>query len=852
MTANLSQVGKVVAQRTYLHVTCLNSLDAVTRRQIEKACSHASIIAGEHFNVVRFDGDLSHIALLQYPDFFDLPFPELKESWSVDFAAGQARYRTYTDSLNPPILHRKELLLPESHPRLPEYAELTAAAESIGLFDEPTRIGFREQWYGLILEKGYKVVGHQLVPVGNDESTGDLPVDEELLLPRSAPAVARHLTALVRNGFSAPIQTLARYGFLDGQRAVFDYGCGRGDDVRGLTENGIPATGWDPHYAADLPITPANIVNLGFVINVIENMSERVTALHRAYELAQELLVVSVMLANQNAVEGQRFNDGVLTRRSTFQKYYTQSELKKFIEQILNEEPIAVGPGIFYVFRDKDAEQRFLTERYRSRRNLLRHSPRPYVERAPRVRPDRAEERYLAYQGALDRLWELWATLGRKPDKAEVQDLLPLTKGFGTLNKALRFIAGRNSPQVIEDARTARIGDLEVYFALNQFEKRRPYKHLESALQRDIQAFFGDYATAQIEARNLLFKIAEPGAIDAACRLAAEHGIGWLIDSESLQLHTSLVEQLPPLLRIYVGCAAILYGDYRNADLVKIHIRSGKLSLMKYDDFAGQSLPRMIERVKINLRKQGFDYFGYGEEYEPPFLYHKSHYINEEFPNYPEQVAFDDALEKLCRLDLSGYGPQPAELAQALENHRWAIDGFKLVRSRTIPELDAPCGRYLTYRDLIECGETQQRTGIANLPKELDTWNALYDLSANVLDPVIDYFGMIKLTYGLCSPELGKHITRSIAHKLDQHASFERKRNGQYVCDRLGAAADFIVEDEDMEEVARWLIENTAFDRLYFYGKDRPVHVSFSSNPTQQSYKVIETNPRRSRPVAFP
>jgi len=293
-TTTHSRPGKVVAQRTYLHVSCLDFLEAAVRVKVNEACVRAGVRAEEHFNIVRLDASLTRISLLHYPDFFDDPFPELKQSWLVDLEGGEASYRTYVDSLNPPILHRKELLLPESHPRVVEYADLTAAAESIGLFDEPTRIGFREQWYELIREKGYKAVGHQLVPVGNDESAGEVPLGPEPLALGPTPVVARHLTALVRNGFSAPIQTLARYGFLDGQRAVFDYGCGRGDDLRGLTENGIAANGWDPHYAPHLTMIPANIVNLGFVINVIEDMTERVTALQRAYELAQQFLVVSV------------------------------------------------------------------------------------------------------------------------------------------------------------------------------------------------------------------------------------------------------------------------------------------------------------------------------------------------------------------------------------------------------------------------------------------------------------------------------------------------------------------------------------------------------------------------------
>jgi hypothetical protein len=48
-------------------------------------------------------------------------------------------------------------------------------------------------------------------------------------------------------------------------------------------------------------------LRLGFVVNVIEDFDERLEALTRAWSLAERLLVVSVMLANQNAVAGQRF-----------------------------------------------------------------------------------------------------------------------------------------------------------------------------------------------------------------------------------------------------------------------------------------------------------------------------------------------------------------------------------------------------------------------------------------------------------------------------------------------------------------------------------------------------------------
>jgi DNA phosphorothioation-associated putative methyltransferase len=553
---------------------------------------------------------------------------------------------------------------------------------------------------------------------------------------------------------------LARHGFLDGRYRVFDYGCGRGDDVRGLVENGLTAAGWDPYYAPDNPIDSADIVNLGFVINVIEDFDERLEALTRAWSLAERLLVVSVMLANQNDPRGSRFRDGVMTQRGTFQKYYGQGEIKAFLEQVLDSEAIPVAPGVLYCFRDKDAEQRFLVERYRSRRNRLREPSVRVRERAERPRRDRAAERYAVYREPLDRLWEQWLTLGRKPEASEVADLPLLIEGFGSLPKALRFLAERREAsgeaEAIARAAEARTADLEVYFALDQFARRKPYRHLERGLQQDIKVFFGDHAAAQARSRELLFRVADSDALDAACRAAAEHGLGHLDPGQSLQLHVGLVEQLPALLRVYVGCAAVLYGDWRHADLIKIHIGSGKVSLMRYDDFEGQPLPRMVERVKIKLREQDIDFFAYGEDYEPPFLYHKSRYINEEFPNYPEQAAFDRALDDLGLFEWSRYGPSPAEFLATLERRRWTIEGVDLVRARDIPDLDGPCGRFLTYRQLVACGETQARTGLENLPVEPESYTALLELAEQVLDPVIDYFGMIRLTYGFCSPALAR------------------------------------------------------------------------------------------------
>ena len=827
-------IGKKIGNRVYIHIDALHYLPSYSQQRIERALSIAEKHPIEHVNVVRIDTDTQYIALLHYPEFFDIAFPKLKESWRVDTAANTVSYRTYESSLNPPILHRKELLIHPEHPRAAEYRALTESAKTIGLFDDTTRIGYQVQWNHFIRERGYELVGHQLIPIGNDVSV------ETVDSNNNESSISRHRTALVRYDLSAPIKSLARYGFLDGHHTLFDYGCGRGDDVRGLTENDVEANGWDPYYAPENDVHKASIVNLGFVVNVIEDFDERVEALSRAYSLAESFMVVSVMVANGNNVNGRLFNDGVVTQRGTFQRYYTQAEISTFIVEVLDENPIPVGPGIFYIFRDKDAEQRFLVNRYKTRRNLLRIPGYDPQTRTSAIRA-REDAIYNEHKSTLEALWDTALSLGRKPDDIEVSGLDRLINIFGTPNKAWRFISTRKNPDELEQAQSRRVQDISVYLALREFEQRRAYKHIEPGIKRDITTFFGSIRASQNTARELLFSISDNTTINAACTYAAEHGLGYLDEGKSLQLHTCLVEQLPPILRVYCGCASALYGDYRNADLVKIHINSGKLTLMCFDNFEGKPLPQMVERVKLKLREQDLEYFSYdNEDHPPPYLYHKARYINEEYPHYPEQVAFDTMFEALEFLDLSGYGPTPEALHEALNTNRWEIDGFRLKRSESLPDLDAPCGKYLTFRDLIECGETQQRTGIVNLPKEPDTYSALLDLTFNILDPVIDYFGMIKLTYGFCSSGLEKHIKKGIAPKLDQHAGHEKRRTGRLICDRRGAAVDFLVVDENMAEVVNWIAENTKYDRIYYYGKDAPIHVSYSQNNSQSVIEMTQ------------
>jgi DNA phosphorothioation-associated putative methyltransferase len=134
---------------------------------------------------------------------------------------------------------------------------------------------------------------------------------------------------------------------------------------------------------------------------------------------------------------------------------------------------------------------------------------------------------------------------------------------------------------------------------------------------------------------------AKPGVyfqlIKSECQKAYEMlGTGRMNGDHSWTIHIDYINQLPPILRTYIGCATQLYGDLYDVDLIKIHMQSNKISLMRYDDFENKPLPLLMERIKINLREQRIDFYTYGDKFKPKPLYIKSQYIEKDYPHYDD------------------------------------------------------------------------------------------------------------------------------------------------------------------------------------------------------------------------
>lgn len=587
------------------------------------------------FNVIKFSTDFA-VSFLEYRDFFTDPHPSLAKAVRVNLAAGKVKELQYDIRSNPPILHRKETLLPLDHPDRPRFAALTQQEEDAGLFDDARTIGFKTNWQSLLQEKGLAYEGHSLVRLIEPRSE-QLACDEPV-------RVHRHRTAMTRTALSKPIRQAMECGILSEGKTVFDYGCGLGTDADGLRALGYEVAAWDPAYFPDAPRKAADVVNLGYVLNVIENPAERIAVLVDAWGYARKALVVSTMISGKESYGYVReHGDGVLTSRNTFQKYFEPAEIQGLIESALECDAYPLGIGIYVVFKDPKAGQAFLASRTRRHIDWEQLSSRLGFLR-PKKRAG-VVDLYETNKELLDDFWTFALTLGRVPVAGEYARDAELRERVGGPKKVHRLFLDHYGPDTFEAARKQRKEDLLVYLAAAGFRKRIPLKNLDETLQADLVSHFGGYRQAQEEGSRLLMSLGEASTLSDA---AATLPFGWRYETEGhFSIHSSLVGKLPAVLRVFIECGARLYGVATEADVIKIHLRSRKLTFLVYDNFSRAPFPELQTRIKIDLPKLAVNIFEYGDSESRQLLFFKERFVDAGFPGRSRMEQISRRLEML-------------------------------------------------------------------------------------------------------------------------------------------------------------------------------------------------------------
>ncbi len=606
------EVGKKLPDSIYTHKSAMDSYPQALLQLI--LTIEKNLKLESPWNIVKLYRRDFKLAFLSYPRFDDYAYPELAQSITVDLSKLSHRIADYSKSENPPILHRKECFVRQDYPLYSDFEAITAEGEEAGLYVQVRQIGFRKQWTNKIHAKGMKLTAIGRLSAINGKTTSTTELNEDL-------TIDRHLTAIERNKLSAPMQTLAKNSYLDGDYSILDYGCGKGDDKRELEAHGLDVSAWDPVHNPEGELINSNIVNLGFVINVIEDKQERSDTINRAYAFADTLLVISAMVAGESVVsQFTPYKDGVITSRNTFQKYYSQGELKGYIENTLSETAIAVGQGIFYVFKDKIKEQDYLLGRQKTQQtwNTL-----TFKDKLPLDQVTKINNTIKKHPELFADFWKLTLDIGRIPANQEFEFSEDIRRLVGSHKKAFDGLQQLYNQDDFQLAKRKRKEDLVVYFALGLFERRKAYTKMPESLKRDIKFFFDSYTHATELATEVLFSVGSPSVIEeAAVEAYQQLQKGEFNEHHSWIIKREWINQLPPELRIYIGCATQLYGDIDLFQLVKVHFTSGKVSLMRYDDWTKKQ-PLLVERIKIKLRDQDIDFFDYGGNFALPPLENK-------------------------------------------------------------------------------------------------------------------------------------------------------------------------------------------------------------------------------------
>jgi len=388
-------------------------------------------------------------------------------------------------------------------------------------------------------------------------------------------------------------------------------------------------------HRPDVPLHPADAVNLGYVLNVIEDLEERGQTLRAAWQLCRKVLVVAARIAVGDGGDfGAEYGDGVLTRLGTFQKLYTQAELREYLQGVLETEAVPAAPGVFYIFKDAELAQRYFAARYRRR------------GATPRQRT--SERRFEEHRPLLEPLIAKIAELGRLPFPDELPESQTLIAAFGSLKRAFALIRRVTGAEEWETLRQDRIDDLTVYLALSRFRRRPPISALPMDLQRDIREFFGTYTRACESADACLFQVGNADAIDQACQRSP---VGRL-SSNALLVHKSAVNALEPILRIYEGCARAYLGEIDDTNVVKLHRFSGKISYLACPDFDTAPHPAIQRIVKLSLRSRELDCRDHTGDEDPLLLDQKDRMVadyplREKFARFTDQEKRHGLLEGL-------------------------------------------------------------------------------------------------------------------------------------------------------------------------------------------------------------
>ncbi len=109
----------------------------------------------------------------------------------------------------------------------------------------------------------------------------------------------------------------------------------------------------------------------------------------------------------------------------------------------------------------------------------------------------------------------------------------------------------------------------------------------------------------------------------------------------------------------------------READLIKIHLHSRKLTFHYYRDFDKSPLPELLTRIKIDLKRLFVTVIDHTTGPEHQLLFFKERFLAKDHPDRLKMDRFSAKLRKLgLREESIGYGPSKEKWEEFMSSNK--------------------------------------------------------------------------------------------------------------------------------------------------------------------------------------
>jgi len=156
-----NSVGKMTPTAIYVHHRAVESMPVLLK--LYEHCGAIAVGRPRDWDLVKLSHEGRSVSWLGYPDFDRDPHPRLAWSYSVDMRKLEGSYRSYVDSDNRPLLHRKHEFLSNDDPDAAKYRRLTEQEVRAGLYVQPRLIGNERGWEAAMNAAAVRLQGHRLL-----------------------------------------------------------------------------------------------------------------------------------------------------------------------------------------------------------------------------------------------------------------------------------------------------------------------------------------------------------------------------------------------------------------------------------------------------------------------------------------------------------------------------------------------------------------------------------------------------------------------------------------------------------------------------------------------------------------